>query len=207
MAYRLTKSAPAVVYHDEAEDDDEPGARRLRSIGTDGTSPSAYQALMEMHYSFLGAYVVAHPRVKAEIWRGRVYTMIEFHPELLLRDGRDLPALQPDAWHTTVCVAYYPVDIPWRELTLQAAFMWWRRQIKVDQLHTMANRVFEFVTGSPPHMDIQLTRPPWRKSFTFGIAYGAFLCALLVVRELAEAWCITQGYRLRKQRPVHVSWR
>jgi len=79
--------------------------------------------------------------INMEVWHGKLYVSVQYHAAARFTDGSHVPAITLDRWHTTLVVAYYRVFAPWRDLTLQSAFLWRGRLAEATRLEVLIVRL------------------------------------------------------------------
>jgi len=159
-----------------------------------------------MHYVARHSVLDAVPAPEAEVWNGKLYVSLQYNAHREFVGGGAVPALMLDRWHTTLCVAYYQVDVAWRDVTMRGVLIWWARAVEAQRLANILRNTWDLAFRGRARLQVPLCSPPWQRSWTFGVADGRILDAMVLTRRVAEDTLSARGHRLRARRDIHISW-
>jgi len=205
MLRRATSCPPRFHTHEIGarpaiqQEDGSPGHQPHHSNGCGAASPVARATLNLFHFNIRHGTVICNPVLEVSQWvNNRVYVIVWFHPVgLRTYDGQlgPLQAVHPERWHVTLAATgMLHADPPARALaTLRLA----------NQL--LWNRLTDTITEPDGRVAIQLGRPPWPRSYNFGVR-GTAESAFTVMATTSEGIFRHFGFPVREARPLHVSW-
>ena len=143
------KSAPPSILRGWTDYSARELPHRPKSIGIASLqSPTGYQHFSDMHLAARHLLIPVLPALVIEVWRGTLYTMVQWNPQTV----RPLPATRPHLWHTTLLRVWgLPMNTARRAAAALNGYM-----------VTMVALI------EAPNL-LQLTRPPWARSGNFGL--------------------------------------
>ena len=183
----------------DRDDEDERGPRP-HTLSCEA-SPSGWNALYRIWYNMLGEKLLVAPELDVSIFEGKLYVMLYWKPQTPLHS-----MLRPEHRHTTVGVAFFPLTC-WRSLgSLQTSFAWWHHVRVMAVIERRLGRMWSVLREiRGPQTSLEIVRPPWAKSFNFGVPEDLHqeLTVVMVVFEL-----LAKDFKLalRKRRELHISW-
>ena len=117
-------------------------------------------------------------------------------------------ALQGSQWHCTLAVAYFQDAVPGRGFALARAFAAWRLVQRAEQELRIRIRALTVALRLPARVTFDF--PPFHSSWTLGLQDNGDLETFQTLQAVAEHILSTMtdigAVRLRRRRPIHVSW-
>ena len=181
-------------------------ARRSNSVGS-YTAMESPRSTMVVHTIFLELAhdtILVRPKVKPEVWHGRLYLIIWWHPLRITGSGRALPVLRPENWHTALVKAEFPWGAEQRlpRVLRRAAgvcrgFLWGRgfATSRID-----GNGLVHVPLGESPIND---------RSWTFKVGDDQLRWAMGWMQHYAQMELVAAGFWVEFDgctEHLHISW-
>ena len=216
-AMRRVSSMPAIVntervYANDDESDDDAFHRRANSNGCGPTSPTAVSVINRLWKVINGRPVQLWPKLVVQDMNNRLFCGIYFYPLTQFEDGTDFPSVQPWEWHSSITTAYYVDDLMWRTIDPLSVLRAWRRLNMEIRLTAKLQVIWDLIF---PHERtvISFERGPYggMSSWGFAVPPSSMLGNALEILQKTSEHVVVYEYagrlKLRRRRPLHVSWR
>jgi hypothetical protein len=160
--------------------------RRPTTLGVSSCdSPTSYPALGRIHFELRSMRHAVAPSLDVQLFEGKCYVMVWMNPII-----PHTAMLKPAEWHCTVVRARWSATV-FHEGSTKA----------------LAKRLKLIYTTIGPPTELQLTAPPWKKSWTFGLddSWTRFLQSLRASAD-TMMYQIDANVRILEHRELHLSW-